>query len=179
MNSGSKTIKRIKKNLKKAKVININEMNNNIDITNSNYTCDDEMSNDEYVEYEYIDELTNLVKTYTALDDECRNLKKIIENKTKNEKERISKLNKDKKILNDRILIHLEKTGEGHLNLSKGKLIKNTYIKDAPINTDMILNALNESNINNEKIKKNIINSIEKQKKITGSRRTQLKRTFK
>jgi len=75
-------------------------------------------------------------------------------------------------------MVHLEKMGEGRIILEDGKLIKNTYVKQAPIDTQMILNALNENEIKNQKVMKSIIQSIEKQKKIKGTRREQLKRTF-
>ena len=132
----------------------------------------------EYAEYEEMDELVKLVEIYTDMDDENRKLKIEMNEKVKNDKIRSKKLEKDKKLLDEKIMVHLEKMGEGRIILEDGKLIKNTYVKQAPIDNQMILNALNENEIKNQKVMKSIIQSIEKQKKTKGTRREQLKRTF-
>jgi len=185
METDSQIIRKIKKNLKKTKVININDVDgskisNTNDLTSDNeedFNMDD-LGNSEYAEYEEMDELVKLVEMYTDMDDENRKLKIEMNEKVKNDKIRSKKLEKDKKLIDEKIMVHLEKMGEGRIILEDGKLIKNTYVKQAPIDNQMILNALNENEIKNQKVMKSIIQSIEKQKKIKGTRREQLKRTF-
>lgn len=185
METDSQIIRKIKKNLKKTKVINIDDVDgskisNTNDLTSDNeedFNMDD-LGNSEYAEYEEMDELVKLVEMYTDMDDENRKLKIEMNEKVKNDKIRSKKLEKDKKLLDEKIMVHLEKMGEGRIILEDGKLIKNTYVKQAPIDNQMILNALNENEIKNQKVMKSIIQSIEKQKKIKGTRREQLKRTF-
>lgn len=185
METDSQIIRKIKKNLKKTKVINIDDVDgskitNTNDLTSNNeedFNMDD-LGNSEYAEYEEMDELVKLVEMYTDMDDENRKLKIEMSEKVKNDKLRSKKLEKDKKLIDEKIMIHLEKMGEGKIILEDGKLIKNTYVKHAPIDNQMILNALNENEIKNQKVMKSIIQSIEKQKKIKGTRREQLKRTF-
>ena len=185
METDSQIIRKIKKNLKKTKVINIDDVDgskisNTNDLTSDNeedFNMDD-LGNSEYAEYEEMDELVKLVVMYTDMDNENRKLKIEMNDKVKNDKIRSKKLEKDKKILDEKIMVHLEKMGEGRIILEDGKLIKNTYVKQAPIDNQMILNALNENEIKNQKVMKSIIQSIEKQKKIKGTRREQLKRTF-
>jgi hypothetical protein len=185
METDSQIIRKIKKNLKKTKVINIDDVDgskisNTNDLTSNNEEDFnmDELGNSEYVEYEDMDALVKLVEMYTDMDDENRKLKIEINEKVKNDKIRSKKIEKDKKLIDEKIMVHLEKMGEGRIILEDGKLIKNTYVKQAPIDTQMILNALNENEIKNQKVMKSIIQSIEKQKKIKGTRREQLKRTF-
>jgi|SaaInlStandDraft_4_1057021.scaffolds.fasta_scaffold19841_2 hypothetical protein len=185
METDSQIIRKIKKNLKKTKVINIDDIDGS-KISNTNDLMSDneedfnmdELGNSEYVEYAEMDELVKLVEMYTDMDDENRKLKIDMNEKIKNDKIRSKKLEKDKKLIDEKIMIHLEKMGEGRIILEDGKLIKNTYVKQAPIDTQMILNALNENDVKNQKVMKSIIQSIEKQKKIKGTRREQLKRTF-
>ena len=185
METDSQIIRKIKKNLKKTKVINIDDVDgskisNTNDLTSDNeedFNMDD-LGNSEYAEYEEMDELVKLVEMYTDMDDENRKLKIEMNEKVKNDKIRSKKLEKDKKLIDEKIMVHLEKMGEGRIILEDGKLIKNTYVKQAPIDNQMILNALNENEIKNQKVMKSIIQSIEKQKKIKGTRREQLKRTF-
>ena len=185
METDSQIIRKIKKNLKKTKVINIDDVDgskisNTNDLTSNNeedFNMDD-LGNSEYVEYEEMNELVKLVEMYTDMDDENRKLKIEMNEKVKNDKIMSKKLEKDKKLIDEKIMVHLEKMGEGKIILEDGKLIKNTYVKHAPIDTQMILNALNENKIKDQKVMKNIIQSIEKQKKINGTRREQLKRTF-
>jgi len=185
METDSQIIRKIKKNLKKTKVINIDDVDgskisNTNDLTSDNgedFNMDD-LGNSEYAEYEEMDELVKLVEMYTDMDDENRKLKIEMNEKVKNDKIRSKKLEKDKKLLDEKIMVHLEKMGEGRIILEDGKLIKNTYVKQAPIDNQMILNALNENEIKNQKVMKSIIQSIEKQKKTKGTRREQLKRTF-
>jgi hypothetical protein len=185
METDSQIIRKIKKNLKKTKVINIDDVDgskisNTNDLTSDNeedFNMDD-LGNSEYAEYEEMDELVKLVEIYTDMDDENRKLKIEMNEKVKNDKIRSKKLEKDKKLLDEKIMVHLEKMGEGRIILEDGKLIKNTYVKQAPIDNQMILNALNENEIKNQKVMKSIIQSIEKQKKTKGTRREQLKRTF-
>jgi len=185
METDSQIIRKIKKNLKKTKVINIDDVDgskisNTNDLTSDNeedFNMDD-LGNSEYAEYEEMDELVKLVEMYTDMDDENRKLKIDMKEKVKNDKIRSKKLEKDKKLIDEKIMVHLEKMGEGRIILEDGKLIKNTYVKQAPIDNQMILNALNENEIKNQKVMKSIIQSIEKQKKIKGTRREQLKRTF-
>ena len=185
METDSQIIRKIKKNLKKTKVINIDDVDgskisNTNDLTSDNeedFNMDD-LGNSEYAEYEEMDELVKLVEMYTDMDDENRKLKIEMNEKIKNDKIRSKKLEKDKKLIDEKIMVHLEKMGEGRIILEDGKLIKNTYVKQAPIDNQMILNALNENEIKNQKVMKSIIQSIEKQKKIKGTRREQLKRTF-
>lgn len=185
METDSQIIRKIKKNLKKTKVINIDDVDgskisNTNDLTSDNeedFNMDD-LGNSEYAEYEEMDELVKLVEMYTDMDDENRKLKIDMNEKVKNDKIRSKKLEKDKKLIDEKIMVHLEKMGEGRIILEDGKLIKNTYVKQAPIDNQMILNALNENEIKNQKVMKSIIQSIEKQKKIKGTRREQLKRTF-
>ena len=185
METDSQIIRKIKKNLKKTKVINIDDVDGS-KISNTNDLMSDneedfnmdELGNSEYVEYAEMDELVKLVEMYTDMDDENRKLKIDMNEKIKNDKIRSKKLEKDKKLIDEKIMIHLEKMGEGRIILEDGKLIKNTYVKQAPIDTQMILNALNENDVKNQKVMKSIIQSIEKQKKIKGTRREQLKRTF-
>ena len=185
METDSQIIRKIKKNLKKTKVINIDDVDgskisNTNDLTSNNEEDFnmDELGNSEYVEYEDMDALVKLVEMYTDMDDENRKLKIEINEKVKNDKIRSKKIEKDKKLIDEKIMVHLEKMGEGRIILEDGKLIKNTYVKQAPIDTQMILNALNENENKNQKVMKSIIQSIEKQKKIKGTRREQLKRTF-
>jgi len=185
METDSQIIRKIKKNLKKTKVININDVDgskisNTNDLTSNNEDDFnmDELGNSEYVEYEEMDELVKLVEMYTDMDDENRKIKIEMNEKVKNDKIRSKKLEKDKKLIDEKIMVHLEKMGEGRIILEDGKLIKNTYVKQAPIDNQMILNALNENEIKNQKVMKSIIQSIEKQKKTKGVRREQLKRTF-
>ena len=185
METDSQIIRKIKKNLKKTKVINIDDVDGSKISNTNDLTSDneedfnmDELGNSEYVEYEEMDELVKLVEMYTDMDDENRKLKIEMNEKVKNDKIRSKKLEKDKKLLDEKIMVHLEKMGEGRIILEDGKLIKNTYVKQAPIDNQMILNALNENEIKNQKVMKSIIQSIEKQKKIKGTRREQLKRTF-
>jgi len=185
METDSQIIRKIKKNLKKTKVINIDDVDgskisNTNDLTSDNeedFNMDD-LGNSEYAEYEEMDELVKLVDMYTDMDDENRKLKIEMNEKVKNDKIRSKKLEKDKKLIDEKIMVHLEKMGEGRIILEDGKLIKNTYVKQAPIDNQMILNALNENEIKNQKVMKSIIQSIEKQKKSKGIRREQLKRTF-
>ena len=185
METDSQIIRKIKKNLKKTKVINIDDVDgskisNTNDLTSDNeedFNMDD-LGNSEYAEYEEMDELVKLVEMYTDMDDENRKLKIEMNEKVKNDKIRSKKLEKDKKLIDEKIMVHLEKMGEGRIILEDGKLIKNTYVKQAPIDNQMILNALNENEIKNQKVMKSIIQSIEKQKKSKGIRREQLKRTF-
>ena len=185
METDSQIIRKIKKNLKKTKVININDVDgskisNTNDLTSDNeedFNMDD-LGNSEYGEYEEMDELVKLVEMYTDMDDENRKLKIEMNEKIKNDKIRSKKLEKDKKLIDEKIMVHLEKMGEGRIILEDGKLIKNTYVKQAPIDNQMILNALNENEIKNQKVMKSIIQSIERQKKTKGTRREQLKRTF-
>jgi len=185
METDSQIIRKIKKNLKKTKVINIDDVDGSKISNTNDLTSDneedfnmDELGNSEYAEYEEMDELVKLVEMYTDMDDENRKLKIEMNEKVKNDKIRSKKLEKDKKLLDEKIMVHLEKMGEGRIILEDGKLIKNTYVKQAPIDNQMILNALNENEIKNQKVMKSIIQSIEKQKKIKGTRREQLKRTF-
>jgi len=185
METESQIISKIKKNLKNTKVINIDDVDcSKISNTNGLSSDNDEdfnmdnLGNSEYIEYEEMDELVKCVEMYTAIDDENRKLKIDMNDKIKNDKIRSKKLEKDKKLIDEKIMVHLEKMGEGRIILEDGKLIKNTYIKPAPIDTQMILNALNDNEIKNQKVMKSIIQSIEKQKKIKGTRREQLKRTF-
>lgn len=185
METDSQIIRKIKNNLKKTKVITIDDVESSKISNTNNLTLDNEedfnmdgLGNSEYVEYEEMDQLVKLVETYTYMDDENRKLKIEMNDKIKNDKIRSKKLEKDKKIIDEKIMIHLEKMGEGKIILEDGKLIKNTYVKQAPIDNQMILNALNENEIKNQKVMKSIIQSIEKQKKIKGTRREQLKRTF-
>jgi len=185
METDSQIIRKIKKNLKKTKVINIDDVDgskisNTNDLTSDNeedFNMDD-LGNSEYAEYEEMDKLVKLVEMYTDMDDENRKLKIEMNEKVKNDKIRSKKLEKDKKLIDEKIMVHLEKMGEGRIILEDGKLIKNTYVKQAPIDNQMILNALNENEIKNQKVMKSIIQSIEKQKKIKGTRSEQLKRTF-
>lgn len=185
MDTDSQIIRKIKKNLKKTKVINIDDVDGSKISNTNDLTSDNEedfnmdnLGNSEYVEYEEMDELVKLVEMYTDMDDENRKLKIEMNEKVKNDKIRSKKLEKDKKLIDEKIMVHLEKMGEGRIILEDGKLIKNTYVKQAPIDTQMILNALNENEIKNQKVMKSIIQSIEKQKKSKGIRREQLKRTF-
>ena len=177
MDTDSLIIKKIKKNLENVKVINVNDMNNE-KITNTNTNTNDNDNNNEYYEYAQMDELIELVKKYTTMDDENRALKELIEQKTKHEKQKMAELKQQKKIINDEILIHLEKIGEGHITIKDGKLIKNCYTKEAQIELNMIIKAFDDNIKNNDKLKKKIIDSIEEQKKEKGVARTQLKRTF-
>lgn len=177
MDTDSLLLKKIKNNLKNTKVINMNDIINE-KITNTDTNNDTENDYEDQYEYEGMGDLIELVKKYVILDDNNRNIDKIIKDKIKNEKQEIVKLKKEKKALNDKILIHLEKMGEGQIIMDNGKLIKNCYVKDALIEMDMIIRALDENKIDSNKIKNNIINSIEKQKKDMGTKRVQLKRTF-
>ena len=80
MDTDSNIIKKIKKNLEKAKVINVDDTCNE-KITNTN--TDTNIDENEYYEYPQMDELIELVKKYTTMDDENRALKEAINQKTK------------------------------------------------------------------------------------------------
>ena len=159
MDSDSNIVKKIKKNLKKAKEIKVDDIE------------DDEISNSEeegdYNEYEGIKELTEMVVKYTEADNIARNLKK-----------ETAKQNKIMKDMNEKILIHLEKMGENHINIEDGKLIKNKYKSKGSLNQDMIEETLKE-NFNDPKIILKIMESIEEKKVKNEKTRIQLKRTFK
>ena len=152
-------LKRLKKNLKKAKEIKVDDIE------------DDEISNSEeegdYNEYEGIKELTEMVVKYTEADNIARNLKK-----------ETAKQNKIMKDMNEKILIHLEKMGENHINIEDGKLIKNKYKSKGSLNQDMIEETLKE-NFKDPKIILKIMESIEEKKVKNEKTRIQLKRTFK
>ena len=159
MDSDSNIVKKIKKNLKKAKEIKVDDIE------------DDEISNSEeegdYNEYEGIKELTEMVVKYTEADNIARNLKK-----------ETAKQNKIMKDMNEKILIHLEKMGENHINIEDGKLIKNKYKSKGSLNQDMIEETLKE-NFKDPKIILKIMESIEEKKVKNEKTRIQLKRTFK
>jgi hypothetical protein len=159
MDTNSNIVKRIKKNLKTAKEIKVEDIE------------DDSISNSEdegdYNEYEGIKELTEMVKKYTEADNIARNLKK-----------ETAKQNKIMKEMNGKILIHLEKMGENHINIEDGKLIKNKYKSKGTLSQDMIEETLKE-NFKDPKIITKIMESIEDKKIKNEKTRIQLKRTFK
>ena len=159
MDTDSNIVKKIKKNLKKAKEIKVDDVD------------DDEISNSEeegdYNEYEGIKELTEMVVKYTEADNIARNLKK-----------ETAKQNKIMKDMNEKILIHLEKMGENHINIEDGKLIKNKYKSKGSLSQDMIEETLKE-NFKDPKIILKIMESIEEKKVKNEKTRIQLKRTFK
>ena len=159
MDTNSNIVKKIKKNLKAAKEIIIDD--NDLDPTSD--------SNDEgeFIEYEGIKELTEMVKKYTDADNIARNLKK-----------ETAKQNKIMKDMNSKILIHLEKMGENHINIDDGKLIKNKYKSKGTLNQEMIEETLKE-NFKDPKIITKIMESIEDKKIKNEKTRIQLKRTFK
>ena len=125
MDSDSNIVKKIKKNLKKAKEIKVDDDET---ITNSDNDGED------YNEYEGIKELTEMVVKYTEADNIARNLKK-----------ETAKQNKIMKDMNEKILIHLEKMGENHINIEDGKLIKNKYKSKGTLSQDMIEETLKEN----------------------------------
>ena len=127
MDTDSNIVKKIKKNLKKAKEIKVDDIEDEV-ITNS------EEDDGEYNEYEGIKELTAMVVKYTEADNAARNLKK-----------ETSKQNKIMKDLNEKILIHLEKMGENHINIEDGKLIKNKYKSKGSLSQVMIEETLKET----------------------------------
>ena len=159
MDSDSNIVKKIKKNLKKVKEIKVDDIE------------DDAISNSEeegdYNEYEGIKELTEMVVKYTEADNIARNLKK-----------ETAKQNKIMKDMNEKILIHLEKMGENHINIEDGKLIKNKYKSKGSLSQDMIEDTLKE-NFKDPKIILKIMESIEEKKVKNEKTRIQLKRTFK
>lgn len=159
MDTNSNIVKRIKKNLKSAKEITVDEVDSD-PITNSE-------EGEDYNEYEGIKELTELVKKYTDADNIARNLKK-----------EVAKQNKIMKEMNEKILIHLEKMGENHINIDDGKLIKNKYKSKGSLSQEMIEETLKE-NFKDPKIITKIMNSIEDKKIKNEKTRIQLKRTFK
>ena len=158
MDSDSNIVKKIKKNLKKAKEIKVDDDET---ITNSDNDGED------YNEYEGIKELTEMVVKYTEADNIARNLKK-----------ETAKQNKIMKDMNEKILIHLEKMGENHINIEDGKLIKNKYKSKGTLSQDMIEETLKE-NFKDPKIILKIMESIEEKKVKNEKTRIQLKRTFK
>ena len=159
MDSDSNIVKKIKKNLKKVKEIKVDDIE------------DDAISNSEeegdYNEYEGLKELTEMVVKYTEADNIARNLKK-----------ETAKQNKIMKDMNEKILIHLEKMGENHINIEDGKLIKNKYKSKGSLSQDMIEDTLKE-NFKDPKIILKIMESIEEKKVKNEKTRIQLKRTFK
>ena len=108
-----------------------------------------------------------MVVKYTEADNIARNLKK-----------ETAKQNKIMKDMNEKILIHLEKMGENHINIEDGKLIKNKYKSKGSLNQDMIEETLKE-NFKDPKIILKIMESIEEKKVKNEKTRIQLKRTFK
>ena len=98
METDSQIIRKIKKNLKKTKVINIDDIDGS-KISNTNDLMSDneedfnmdELGNSEYVEYAEMDELVKLVEMYTDMDDENRKLKIDMNEKIKNDKIRSKK----------------------------------------------------------------------------------------
>ena len=159
MDTNSNIVKRIKKNLKSAKEIKVED----VEIENVS-DSEDEV---EYNEYEGIKELTELVKKYTEADNIARNLKK-----------ETAKQNKIMKEMNGKILLHLEKMGENHINIDDGKLIKNKYKSKGTLSQDIIEETLKE-NFKDPKVIARIMDSIEDKKVKNEKTRIQLKRTFK
>ena len=159
MDTNSNIVKRIKKNLKVAKEVKVEDVESE-KITNSE-------EGDDYNEYEGIAELTEMVTKYTDADNIARNLKK-----------EVAKQNKTMKGLNEKILIHLEKMGENHINIDDGKLIKNKYKSKGSLSQEMIEETLKE-NFKDPKIITRIMESIEDKKIKNEKTRIQLKRTFK
>ena len=159
MDTNSNIVKRIKKNLKSAKEIKVDDE----EIEN----ISDSEEEGEYNEYEGINELTEMVKKYTEADNIARNLKK-----------ETAKQNKIMKDMNEKILVHLEKMGENHINIEDGKLIKNKYKSKGSLSQDMIEETLKE-NFKDPKIIAKIMESIEDKKIKNEKTRIQLKRTFK
>jgi hypothetical protein len=159
MDTNSNIVMRIKKNLKTAKEIKVDDE----EIENISDSEDEA----DYNEYEGIKELTEMVKKYTEADNVARNLKK-----------EALKHNKIMKDMNDKILVHLEKMGENHINIEDGKLIKNKYKSKGSLSQDMIEESLKE-NFKDPKIIAKIMESIEDKKIKNEKTRIQLKRTFK
>ena len=159
MDTNSNIVKRIKKNLKSAKEIKVED----VEIEDMSDSEDE----GEYNEYEGIKELTELVKKYTEADNIARNLKK-----------ETAKQNKIMKDMNGKILLHLEKMGENHINIDDGKLIKNKYKSKGTLSQDIIEETLKE-NFKDPKIIAKIMDSIEDKKVKNEKTRIQLKRTFK
>ena len=159
MDTNSNIVKRIKKNLKSAKEIKVDDE----EIEN----ISDSEDEGDYNEYEGIKELTEMVKKYTEADNIARNLKK-----------ETAKHNKIMKDMNEKILVHLEKMGENHINIEDGKLIKNKYKSKGSLSQDIIEETLKE-NFKDPKIISKIMESIEDKKIKNEKTRIQLKRTFK
>ena len=156
--------------LNNAKTINYNDNLNEIQSKFENYgeqiTNSNKTKYDADHPYEHEEDFINCVKKYIEVD-----------NKTREYKDDIAKLNKKKTEFVKKILLHMEKMGETTITINGGKLTVNEYYSKGTMKKDLVEETLKEK-IKDGNITKEIIETIEKKKENACVRRKQLKRTF-
>ena len=156
--------------LNNAKTINYSDNLNDIKQKFENY--DEQITNSNKTKYdadhpyEHEEDFVNCVKNYVDFD-----------NKAREHKEEMTKLNKKKNEFLKKILIHMEKMGETSITINGGKLTVNEYYSKGSMKKELVEETIKEK-IKDSNITKEIIETIEKKKENACVRRKQLKRTF-
>ncbi len=88
-------------------------------------------------------EFINHVRDWTQLDNEMRELQK-----------KIRELRSERKPHEDYLLKNLDMMGETTIEISDGKLIKNKSVTKAPLNKDIIRDAIKEEIKSDDKVNK-------------------------
>lgn len=156
MDTNSRTIKKIRKNLANAEEINPE------DVVDKKINDDEDDDEDMEPPQELVDE----VKKFLQVDDACRKMQ-----------EKLKEYKNARKKIDDKILKLLEKYGEQQITVADGKLIKNQYKSKGSLTDELLNQTFKEEGFNEEKIKR-IMERINNKKEMNSKHRVQLKRTY-